>query len=136
MPGEILYEDRWGQIIDRPSAGYLEIRWYDATEGMTSEQLNEWLGVFAGHVEARRRAGVLVDSVQFRMPTDRLQRGWRDEHIVPRYNAAGVRRFAFVLPEGAPRAGSEPAREGPAQFLTAYFTRRELATGWLKGDRA
>ena len=131
MASEILHEDRWGEIIDRPEGGYTEIRWYDSTEEMTGDQFNEWLTVFAWHVAEKKRAGVLVDSVQFRMPIDRMDLGWRDENIVPRYNAAGVRKFAFLMPSGMPFIGKEPAPEGPAQFPTAYFGSRAGAVEWL-----
>jgi len=33
-----LYEDRWGEVIDRPDDGFVEIRWYDtnAESGCTT----------------------------------------------------------------------------------------------------
>ncbi len=131
MASEIPYEDRWGEIIDRQEAGYIEIRWYDTTEDMTGDQFNQWLTVFAGHVEERKRAGALVDSVQFRMPLDRMDTGWRDRNIIPRYNSAGVRKFAFLMPAGMPLIGKEPAREGSARFPTGYFGARAKAAKWL-----
>lgn len=75
----------------------------------------------------------MVDAVQFRMDMARMSMGWRDEHIIPRYNAAGLRKFAFVMPAGMPAIGSEPAPEGPADFPTGYFAGRADALSWLKG---
>jgi hypothetical protein len=72
--------------------------------------------MFAGHVESTRRQGILVDSTSFRMATHEMDPGWRDANIIPRYNAAGVRRFAFHMPEGMPAIGAEPAPEGPGQL--------------------
>jgi hypothetical protein len=60
--------------------------------------------------------------------------GWRDANIIPRYNAAGVRRFAFVMPAGMPAIGAAPAPEGPGDFPTGYFGRREDAIAWLAAD--
>jgi hypothetical protein len=56
---------------------------------------------------------------------------WRDEHIVPRYNAAGVQKFAFHTPDGMPAVGAPPAAMGPSNFPTAYFARRQDALDWL-----
>ena len=56
---------------------------------------------------------------------------WRDEHIVPRYNAGGVQKFAFHMPDSMPSIGAAPEPEGPAAFPTAYFARRQAALDWL-----
>jgi hypothetical protein len=56
---------------------------------------------------------------------------WRDANIVPRYNAAGVKKFAFHMPAGMPAIGTAPSREGPADYPTAYFGRRQDALDWL-----
>jgi len=126
-----VYEDRFGAVTDRADAGYVEIRWYDTTETMTVAQFHDWLDRFAGEVERRRRAGVLVDGTSFLMNQSNMDDEWRNEYIVPRYNAAGVRKFAFHMPEGMPAIGQAPAVEGPASFPTAYFARRQAALDWL-----
>ena len=98
MMSDIIYEDKWGEIIDRPSSELVEIRWYDTTAEMTGDEFNSLLATFAGCVETKKRRGCLVDSVQFKMPMDRMNSSWRDENIIPRYNAASVAKFAFVMP--------------------------------------
>lgn len=98
---------------------------------MTGQKFNGWLSTFAGCVEQQKRPGALVDSVQFRMPFDRMDGAWRDENIIPRYNAAGVRRFAFLMPAGMPAIGAEPTKEGPSGYPTAYFGSRADAVVWL-----
>ena len=128
-----LFEDDWGEVIDRPVAGYLEIRWYDTSADLTGDGFNALLARFAGFVEKHRRAGVLVDAIQFRMNPANMNLGWRDEHIIPRYNKAGLKRFAFHMPAGMPAIGSPPAREGPADFPTAYFGTRRETVAWLTG---
>jgi len=55
---------------------------------------------------------------------------WRDAHITPRYGAAGVRKFAFVMPTGFGSAGKK-AVEGPAVFPTRWFVDRRQAVDWL-----
>lgn len=131
MGSSILWEDQWGEVIDRPEAGFVEIRWFDTTRDLDRSGFNSWLSRFAGSVEEARRPGILTDSSAFRMPMENLDGPWRDTHIIPRYNAAGVRRFAFLMPEGMPMIGQPPSAEGPAEFPTAYFGGRADAVAWL-----
>lgn len=126
-----VHEDKWGGIVEHPVSGVLEIRWYDATVDMTADNFNGFLEAFATQMENTRRTLALVDALAFLMPTERMSMGWRDEHIVPRYNAAKVQRFAFIMPTGMPAIGQPPAPEGPAAFPTAYFGRRADALAWL-----
>ena len=128
-----LFEDQWGEVIDRPGPGYLEIRWYDSTVDLNGEGFKSWLARFAGFVEEQRPAGVLVDAIQFKMDPANMSLGWRDEHIIPRYNRAGLKRFAFHMPGAMPAIGAPPAPEGPADFPTAYFATRREAVTWLAG---
>jgi hypothetical protein len=132
MVSEIVYEDLHGEVIDR--GDFVEIRWFDATSELDSEGFNAWLALFAGIVEERRRRGVLVDGLAFLMDPAHMDGEWRDANIIPRYNAAGVRRFAFVMPAGMPAIGAAPAPEGPGDFPTGYFGRREDAIAWLAAD--
>lgn len=127
----VLYEDRYGSIIDRGVDGHLEIRWFDATAELTGEEFQRWLSIFAEEVGSNRRPGILVDATRFRMEMALMDSAWRDEHIIPRYNAAGVRRFAFLMPDGMPAIGADPVVEGPAEYPTAYFGKREEALAWL-----
>lgn len=66
------------------------------------------------------------------MDMSRISKGWRDENIIPRYDAAGVKKFAFIMPHGMPAIWSAPAPEGPAKFPTGYFGSRAEALDWLK----
>ena len=133
MPGEIVWEDQFGEVIDRASQDIIEIRWYDTTSAMSSDEFNDWLARFSGSVEERRRAGVLVDSLSFLMDPSNMDGPWRDANIIPRYNAAGAKRFAFLMPPGMPLIGQEPAKEGPGEFPTGYFGTRQSAMEWLAG---
>ena len=131
MGATILFEDQFGAIIDYPHDDYLEIRWYDATASLDGDAFNEWLDGFASHVERTQRSGILVDAIQFTMPMEKMDLGWRDANIIPRYNTAGVKRFAFLMPAGMPAIGSAPSPEGPADFPTGYFGTRASAKRWL-----
>ena len=131
MSSQILFEDRWGEIIDRPQLGLVELRWYDSTVHMTSDEFSEWLSTYASCVEAKNRPGCLIDSVQFKMPFKKIDTYWRDENIIPRYNAAGVKKFAFLIPEGMPTIGADQMPAGPATYPTRYFYERAAATAWI-----
>jgi hypothetical protein len=130
---EQLYEDRFGEVFDRRSADLVELRWFDTTAEMTAGQFQDWLSTFAGCVEKCGRSRVLIDSTSFRMNPANMDGEWRDANIIPRYNSAGVAKFAFQFPEGMPLIGAPPAPEGPARFPTAYFGRRQDALDWLAG---
>ena len=126
-----VYEDRFGEVIDHAADGYLEIRWYDATERMSTDEFQAWVTDFAGEVERRRHPAILVDVTRFLMDQSDMDDGWWYEQIVPRYNAAGVEKFAFLAPDGAPGVGSPPAAAKGANFPAAYFARRQDALDWL-----
>jgi hypothetical protein len=130
---EQVYEDRWMEIFDRPSADLIELRWFDTTAAMSAQEFQSALSSFAGCVERCRRSRVLIDSTSFRMNPANMDGPWRDANIIPRYNAAGVARFAFHMPQGMPMIGATPAPEGPAVFPTGYFGTRESALDWLRG---
>lgn len=125
------YADQWGECIVRPGDGCSEIRWFDTTIDMVGDDFNAFLTAFATVVEGSNQTGALVDAVQFKMDMARMSHGWRDEHIIPRYNAAGLKKFAFIMPAGMPAIGAPPAAEGPAIFPTAYFQSRKDALAWL-----
>jgi hypothetical protein len=130
---EQIYEDEWGEVFDRPAADLIELRWFDSTEEMSAGQFQGWLEKFAECVEKCRRSRVLVDSTAFRMSPAKMDGPWRDANIIPRYNAAGVRKFAFHMPEGMPMIGQPPEKEAPGNFPTGYFAKRRDALAWLGG---
>ena len=133
MSATVVYNDDYGSVIDWADDDFVEIRWYDTTTEMSAEQFNDWLAAFAGEVEHAGRSGVLVDATQFRMDMSAMDFAYRDANIIPRYNAAGVKRFAFLMPAGMPAVGAPPAPEGPAAFPTGYFETRPAALAWLAG---
>ena len=59
---------------------------------------------------------------------------WRAEAITPRYNRAGVCRFAYVVGTDTPMAGAAkkpPERHPGEDFLTAFFAAEDDAREWL-----
>jgi hypothetical protein len=127
----IIHADRWGEIIDRPDADLLELRWFDTTASMTKEQFQGWLTEFADRAVETHRSRVLVDATAFQIARSNMDGEWRDANVIPRYNQAAVSKFAFHMPAGMPMIGAAPAPEGPALFPTAYFATRQNALDWL-----
>ena len=133
MGSTIVYEDRFGEVIDRPDLDLVEIRWYDTTAELDGPGFDQWLTTFADAVGQVGRTNILTDSTAFRMDMAQVSMGFRDTNIIPRYNAAGIRKFAFHMPAGARPIGGEPAKEGPADYPTGYFGTRADALAWLGG---
>ncbi len=134
-PAEVT-RNRWGVIVHHELWRTLELRWLPATRAMGDDGFKETLQLFAGAGEEVRPAFMLIDATEFHHRPGEGVMEWRDEHVIPRYNAAGVTRFAFLVPEGSSgtvETGAAPAVEGPASFPTARFTSREAAYGWLEG---
>jgi hypothetical protein len=100
---------------------------------MTDEDFKSELELFAGLVEAKKARGILVNVVRFRHKMGPGMQEWRVKNISSRYSAAGVQRFAFLLPADAPvppMMNQSAAGEG---FLTRGFNSAEQAMAWLTG---
>ena len=110
-----LYHDRFGVISYDDARKILELRWFAATESMTDDDYMGWLERFAVSAEQHHVQFIVIDTLAFKHHPGAHTGPWRDEHIIPRYNRAGVKKFAFLLSPGT-APNTEPASEGPAQF--------------------
>jgi hypothetical protein len=90
----VLYDDQWGQILSHPGEARLEIRWYDTTAALDSDGFNAFLAIFADLVLTSTPSTVLVDATGFTMDPAEMDMAWRNANIIPKYNQAGVQRFA------------------------------------------
>ena len=124
-------QNEWGVIVDHTDV--LELRWLQSTASMTDGGFMATLCLFATEAEKARPRALFIDATEFAHTFGPGIMEWRDAHIIPRYGAAGVRRFAFLMPVGFPRAGAE-AVEGPAVFPTKWFVDRTQAFEWLRKD--
>jgi hypothetical protein len=130
---------RYGVVLSHHDPGYLELRWLPATAEMTDEDWMTGLMVLATEAAAIGTSAILIEATQFGHSfADRdACMTWRDEHVIPLYNRAGVKRFAFVMPNGFPgptaESGGQPQIDGStAQFLTQWFLDRSAAVAWLE----
>lgn len=101
---------------------------------MTDGVFKATLALFAWEAERLRPSFLLIDATQFRHEFGPGVMQWRDGSIIPRYGAAGVRKFAFHVQgfPGTMEAGGKEAFEGPAIFPTAWFSERQHALAWLR----
>ena len=124
----------WGVVLDHRAWRTLELRWLPAPRDMGDDGFKETLDLLAAEGERIRPAFMLIDATEFHHEFGEGVMEWRAEHIIPRYNAAGITRFAFVVGEGAPgtvESGGVPAPEVGAQFPTGWFETRQRAYQWL-----
>ena len=131
MTLEQLYEGPYLRILWDENSKIIGIDWKETTAAMTNEEFKAVLMLFATHVEFKRALGILVDVIKFRHKVQPEVQEWRVKNISTRYAAAGVRRFAFLLPTGMriPPTMSQSAPE--EQFLTGAFDNFDKAWNWL-----
>jgi hypothetical protein len=123
----------WGEIVHHESNGILELRWLPAE--MTDGAFKATLALLAWEAEKLRPSFLLIDATLFDHQFGPDVMRWRDDCIIPRYGAAGVTKFAFLMPADFPdtieKGGMEASGE-PAVFATAWFSQRENALAWFR----
>ena len=135
MEEEIVAEDTWGQILFYDEWNSLELRWLPSTANATDAELKATMDAFAQEAASRHPNTLIVDTTEFHHRWGDGMKQWRDAQIIPRYNQAGIRKFAFIASPDYPgptvEDGATPAAEGPANFPTGWFKSREAAYQWL-----
>jgi hypothetical protein len=129
----IVASNAWGEIVHHQADGILELRWLPSK--MTDGAFKATLALFAWQAEQLRPLFLLIDATEFRHQFGPGVMQWRDDSIIPRYGAAGARKFAFHVPVGFPNtieAGGKEVFEGPAIFPTAWFSERQHALAWFR----
>jgi hypothetical protein len=129
--------NRWGAILNHERWRTLELSWLASTSEMSDEGFKETLELFAAEGERDKPAYMIIDATKFQHELGDGVLEWRDQQIIPRYNAAGVKKFALLWPEGTPgtvESGGTPEPEGSANFPTGSFTSRDRAYQWLMED--
>jgi len=130
MKTQQLHENPFHKILWDDQSRVIRIDWKEGTSSMTDEDFKKELKLFADHVEAKKAVGLLVDVAQFRGKPGPDMTEWRVKNISGRYYAGGLRRFAFLFPEGvsAPHMESAPGEK----FATRAFNAVDEAQAWLK----
>jgi hypothetical protein len=128
------HRDEFGVILHHEDEELLELRWLEASERMTDEDFMRSMERYAVLAQELRTPLMLVDVTDFKHSPGEEVAAWRDDNIIPRYNDAGVTKFAFLVPAGAPgtvESGSRPTPEPPGRFPTGYFTTRQRVLDWF-----
>jgi len=132
MSGKVVAENEWCEILHNGADGVLEMRWLPVE--MNDAAFKASLALLALEAERLRPGGILIDATEFRHRPGPDIMEWRNNAILHRYGSAGVRKFAFHAPPGAPgtmEAGGKEQVDGPAVFPTAWFAERQHARDWL-----
>jgi hypothetical protein len=128
-----LASNAWAEVELHDADKILELRWLPTK--MSDGAFKATLALYAWEAEKARPWFLLIDATQFRHQFGPNVMQWRDDCIIPRYGAAGARKFAFHVPAGFPGTienGGKEAFEGPAVFPTAWFSERQHALDWLR----
>jgi hypothetical protein len=131
MKSELLYEDEYLQVLWDARTRIMSIDWKEATSKMVDEDFKAELTLFAKKIEEKEAPRILIDVSKFRYRPGEEVGEWRRKNISTRYNAAGVKRFAFLFSNNSQ---IPPMESGPAEgelFLTQSFNSYEQATSWL-----
>jgi len=126
-----LHEGKFLKILWDGNTRIISIEWKESTAAMTDDDFKADLTLFAGHVEQRQAWGILVDVGRFRHTMGPGLQEWRVKTISSRYDAVGVRRFAFLFPPGAQIPPLMNQSSKGENFLTRAFTSQEEAVAWL-----
>jgi len=128
-PSADVARNEWGVIVDHRDV--LELRWLPTTATMSDGGFMATLCLFAWEAEKSRPMSLFIHATEFNHTFGPGIMEWRNAQIIPRYGAAGVRKFAFLMPPGFPDDGVE-AIDGPAVFPTKWFVNRQAAMEWLR----
>ena len=135
QPQQVASDD-WATVTYHPDWNTLELTWGVQTRSMSDDGFKQTLQMFAEQGLKFRPSSMIIDSVDFYHEVGAGTMSWRNQHIVPLYNEAGVQKFAFLVSDHAPgtvEKGGTPAPDGPAQFPTAWFETRDRLYAWLAG---
>jgi hypothetical protein len=126
----VLEDDAFWTMTHNDDASSIELEWKPSTADMSAADFQRALQHLAKHISEQRAGGALIDVRNFHFAMTPELDGWRQEAIIPAYNAGGLKRFAYLLPPGVeyrPGGGGDAAT-----FATDYFDDQERARAWLR----
>jgi hypothetical protein len=116
-----------GTFAFDPDRGIVSLVWADAS--LDEDEVKEMLVRFGEHAKTHPCSALLVDAREFDFLWSPAMDAWRDASVVPDYNDAGVRKFAFVFRDVVPLR--PPAKMPPANFETGGFHTIKDAETWI-----
>ena len=119
-----------GTFSHDPEQGIVSLVWSDCN--LDEDIVKEMLVRFGEHAKAHPDSALLVDARKFTFAWEPEMDAWRDASVIPTYNDAGVRKFAFVFGDAVPIR--PPAQTPPARYETGAFHSVDDARGWLSAN--
>ena len=127
-----IYQNNFMIINHLQDENTLELIWTAETKNMVAADFKASLYVYAGFAVEYNTAKLLVHITDFGYPDAMGEEltVWRDQQIFPKYNQAGIQRFAFLGPKEA-LPPQDPPQSPLANFQTRFFSEREQITSWF-----
>jgi hypothetical protein len=125
-----LEDTKYWSMTHNTETRSIELDWKDSTGAMGADDFKEALERLAAHIRDQSATGTLINLRSFHFAATPELDAWRRREIIPAYNAGGLKRFAYLLPEGAdyrPGGGGEGD-----EFITDWFDDPHDARAWLK----
>ena len=132
-----IYESRFYNFALCDETNSLVFQWKEDTKSMNNNDFREALSNYAGYGFECARANMLVDVRSFcppeGVPDEESMGAFRTDIVVPRYNKAGIKKFAYLKNPGAPGMPvSPPTQHAGEEFETAVFDSEDSVKEWLK----
>lgn len=127
-----IYENDYMRLDHVEEHKVLELIWKPATESMSDSDFKAALYLFACWAIEYKVNYLLVriHDFQFANAMSEELTEWRDRQIFPRYNKAGVLKFAF-LGNADQLPPSDPPQSPHANFPTRFFSEMETLKEWF-----
>ena len=126
-----LHEDNFLRILWDDQTQIIAIDWKESSATMTDDDMKSELAIFAGFVEEKQAPRILVDVTKFHFRLSPAMQEWRVKNISSRYNAAGVKRFAFVFPADTQVPPTMNQAVEGEDFMTRGFNGNDDAVRWF-----
>ncbi|MDN5199812.1 hypothetical protein QQ008_00520 [Fulvivirgaceae bacterium BMA10] len=128
-----VYESEFMIINHLPESQTLELIWKEETGNMVDWDFKATLYVYAGFAIEYQVHNLLVHIHHFRFGgamSDELTT-WRDKEVFPKYNEAGVLKFAF-WGDASQLPPQDPPKSPVANFDTRFFSERADVDAWFE----
>ncbi len=135
---QTIHESQFYDFALCDQTGALVFKWKPETKAMIDDDFKEGLSNFAGYGFELGVTKMVVDVRDFMpprgTPSGEAMGPWRAQVVVPRYNKAGVEKFAYLRTTdgGGPPIGGPTRHEGE-DFETSVFDSEDAMMAWLAG---
>lgn len=127
-----LHKNRLYRFVHDPERAAIKFVWSAETARMSDDEFKDALSNFAGFAAEFAASNLMVDLREFRHELSPEAGAWRDEAVTPRYNKAGVRKFAYILAtERLPPEDAPPPSSPQERFQTRFFDAESEAEAWF-----